>query len=77
MTGRYVLRNKTDETYYRANRKGNWNNWVDNINLATVFYTNAINTQHRCMKDCEVVGATEFSKATGANILKMEIKEND
>lgn len=37
MTGRYVLRNKTGNTYYRANRKGSWDNWVDNINLATVF----------------------------------------
>ena len=55
MKDRYVLRNKTDNTYYRANRKGSWDNWVDNINLATVFYTTAINSQHRCMKDCEVV----------------------
>lgn len=73
MTGRYVLRNKADNTYYRANRKGSWDNWVDNINLATVFYTTAINSEHRCMKDCEVVyiNFVEESKSVQEEKLKL------
>lgn len=55
MTGRYVLRHKETKMYYRSHRRTNWDNWVADISLATVFYTTANIGQHRCMKDCDIV----------------------
>ena len=48
MTHRYVIKNIADGTYYRANRKGHFGeNWGSDINLASIFYSDACDNCHR------------------------------
>ena len=42
MTERYIIRRKTDNKYYRSARARHlWDNWVDDMQLATVLYSNS------------------------------------
>ena len=56
MAERFVYKERETNLYYRASRKGKlFDNWVKDINLATVFYTNATNNRHRMDFVCDKV----------------------